>query len=84
MIEEKRSIEFPTWKAFIFGLSLPVLARILDRWLSEPMAWGLALFALFMLFSWTPPRIRGVSFVKSLLSSVLGALVVYALTKLGI
>jgi hypothetical protein len=82
MITEKKPNGFAIWKPLLFGLSLPVVVRILERWLSEPLAWGLGLFALSMLFYSTPPRIRGVTFMKSLLWSALGAFTVYAFTKL--
>jgi hypothetical protein len=82
IVEDKKQNGFATWKPLLFGLSLPVVMRILEHWLSEPVASGLGLFVWFMLFYWTPPRIRGVTLIKSLQWSALGALTMYVLTKL--
>jgi hypothetical protein len=80
MISKQRK-EFPIWKPFIFGVSMPIFAKTLHLWLSPALAWAVAGFVWLMLFHSTPPKSH-MSFAKVLPLSAAAALFLFAYTKL--
>ncbi len=83
MAESERQNTPSVWKSVMFGFCLPIVVRILNVWLSEPLAWGLGTFIWTWLFYLIPPRTQlRMSFFKALLLSLAGAIAVYAFMAL--
>lgn len=77
-VEQKQKPNLPIWKPILFSASIVLLAKLLRIWIPDAPAWAISAFASVFLFYEVPPRV-GSSWVKSLLWSLVTALLVFGL-----